>query len=1473
MINNNTFPLSNAQKRIWYAEKMYRNSSLFNIGGSVKIYGNVDIYALKKAICEMIEDNEALRFRFIEKDGEPMQYICSDIGNIDYMDFSMKEDSYGDYDKWCAKNAAEPFIMTDQMYYFTVFRITDNEMGYFIKIHHIVADGWSMKLLTEQVINNYERIIYNREKSLTGFPSYTDYIFNENQYLSSEKLIEEKKYWLNMFNDLPDVSFQFGKELKGERKTFIINDHFHECIKKYIDQKNISLNIFFIGVYLIYSYKKRGERDIVIGMPLLGRKGKKDRQTLGTFVNTMPFRYKIDPNMSVNEMFSALLKELRRSYLCQMYPYNFLREDLKLNENNIEKLFDVCINYYNTVLNQEIDGYAIENTEFYSHEQEFALQIIIRCWQDNKLQLDFDYQLSSFTEKQIDDMYHQMLLVIEQIINSESKMKDIVLINEEDKQKFLFDFNNTKKEYDFNKTWLDLFEDMAKKNPDKTAVSDDHRWLTYGELDSVSNGFAQYLQIVGMNKDDIAAVILEHNLYSVATITAIMKCGAVYLPVDVNSPIDRMREILKDSGAKFLLAKNRPDGFDGVFISLEELPLNRESERVNLSKPSELAYIIYTSGSTGTPKGVMVSHKNIMNYLYWSKDMYIENENEVFALFSSFAFDFTMTSILLPLISGGEIRIYSGGENTNIFKKILEENRVTIAKITPSHIPLINDVKTNSMSTKSFIVGGEDLKTESSKKLFEQYEKNINIYNEYGPTETTVGCMIHRYNYLCDISVSTPIGKPINNTQIYLLDKDLKPVPYDTLSEIYISGESVSNGYIGREEETKERFITDPNINGEIIYKTGDMAYRNENGDIVYVGRYDNEIKIRGNRVNLKEIEKKALSSGFISDVTIKMIENTDSNSRQLCLYVIENDNYVKESFKEYLINNLPNYMIPQFIIPMSMFPLTVNGKIDKNKLPKPIINAEEHIKSQDKNKLDVLLNAIYDVIAEKCVSGNDNFYAIGGDSIKAIQISSRLVERGYELSVRDILTNPIIDNMAEYIKEKNSVVNNQSVCLGVIEKTPIMEWFFEQNFKFSGYYDQSIIFELSQQITKDDIELAFYELINHHDILRLNYDKKEKRLFYNNSHLCSRPQTENIDFSIYEWEDYSEKILSSLNKEFNIEKDLLLKLFLIQTKDSKYLCATAHHLIMDSVSWRIIIDDLVALLSQIKAGLKINLPNKTSSYQNYAEEYIRWAKKQEIDKNHWEKIINEAMGVCFKAKKICYSQTRSSQFLLSTETTSNLMTKANEPYNTKTNELLMIALCQAVYDFFLLKEITIEVESHGRDIISNTDVSRTVGWFTNAFPVCLHIDSEDLKNQITSLKEQLIKATNRGYEYGILRYINKDISSDKKKIRFNFLGEYVEKKNDFLSVKQIILDDDISADNEYPFLFEINIVVVDKRLFVKAVYPNEMCEQFEKFLDCYKDRIIKIVENCMSAKERIYTPSDFELVDLTQEELDSLIK
>ncbi|MDR2933094.1 MAG: condensation domain-containing protein, partial [Oscillospiraceae bacterium] len=508
----NGYALSHAQKRIWYTQRKYGDSPLFNIGGFIRIEGDADLCLLKEAINAVASRHDALRLRCAESAHEVYQYTVSDAIAVETIDLAGERDPEQALTDLCAQVFKAPFIMNGQpLYYFAVIRVGASVSGYLVKLHHIIADGWSMKLLTEQITACYASMIRKRPYNPEKAPSYLDYVKDEIDYVNSDACMRDRCFWADMFTPLPEVVIQAPANLDGNRVSYIPDDELAVRIQQFIKDHTVSLNDLFVFLYILYAYKRYGQDDCVLGTPLLGRSGKTGRRTIGTYTNPLPFRYRVRRKTTLMEMLADVAHSLRRSYKHQRYPYNLIQTDLQLRQNGIEKLYDVCVNCYNTVLPLSLGEMPVKNQEFYSGQQEYGLQIIIRQWDNVGFQLDYDYQTSKYTSGDIGRLHAQFMNLLRFVLqNGDQNVCDCMLVNQEEFELYTNVYNRTACTYT-QKTMPVLFKEMSRLKPDAVALSRRDESMTYGALGAAVDRAACYLRNAGVRKGTLVLTIPDYD--------------------------------------------------------------------------------------------------------------------------------------------------------------------------------------------------------------------------------------------------------------------------------------------------------------------------------------------------------------------------------------------------------------------------------------------------------------------------------------------------------------------------------------------------------------------------------------------------------------------------------------------------------------------------------------------------------------------------------------------------------------------------------------------------------------------------------------------------------------------------------------------------------------------------------------------------------------------------------------------------
>lgn len=1485
--------LTHAQKRIWYTEKINDASPVHNIGGYIDIKGVIQTNKIFNSINILIRNNDNFRLRFKNTKSEPSQYLINyEHEAIDYIDFSGYEEPVSEFEEWLKNETEKIFSIEDsKLYYFAVYKLSEERFGIYLKIHHIISDGWTIGLIEKQICKIYDSLTNNKEIDLGKRVSYLNYVYEEEKYLKTKRFEKNKLYWLEKFKDSPQNSMYLTNvNTKGKRMSFYLDRILTDDIKKHIKKQSYSLNTFFIAIVLIYQFKITGDKDIVIGTPVFNRIGKSEKESMGMFTSTVPVRLKVNGETIIVDLMKHVNREIKKGYINQKYPYNSLISELGLIREGFDSLFKISVNYYNSEFENTIDGKRVELNEFYNGNQSNSLQISVKEFEKNKIKVSFDYKIDEYSKEEIQNTYKALTVIVQQIIHtSQMQVRNVKLLDNKEQNYRFKDFNDNGNRIPNEDVSL-LFEYQAKKNPNKIAIEHGKNKISYNELNEKVNQLAHYLKSIGIKENTIVTLIMNQSLEFVISTLALMKIGSIYVPVDKDYPSNRINNILRDSKSEYVLTTSNNDikvKSKMPILNVDKLNLKDISKENNIRKNQieNLAYIIYTSGSTGNPKGVMVGNKALVNYLWWAKNKYINNEEETMALFSSISFDLTVTSIFLPLISGNKIIVYNSDQesnNSHLLYDILKDNKVSILKLTPAHLNLMKDFANSDSILKKLIVGGDVLEKTLAKSIYNLYKKDIKIFNEYGPTEVTVGCMIHEYNEY-DQGVTVPIGKPIYNTDVYIMNSNQEIVPVGTTGELYIGGIGLAKGYLHRTDLTDEKFVQSKYDGSKKLYKTGDRGKYLNNGLIEFVGRIGDQINLNGYRIELKEIESRLKSIRNVKSALVNV--RVINNKNILCAYVIAEEETTQQIIKDELSEHLPEYMVPKNIMLLDQLPININGKFDYTLLPEPSKsnNVRENLSNVKEFRL---LKALKYVLNLDDISINDNFFNLGGDSISAIQTVAFLKKFDYKVNVKSFLESNTLSDIAENIEVNNKkLFINQEISKGIIEKTPILNWFFDKDLYMENQYNHYVYFEYENiRLKKSYVSKAVNELIKHHDILRANYSKVNNEFYYNENHLRNQ-----IDINYYDMSDKTfinteqkvKEILETKSSYFDMENDILFEALLVKVSNKRQaILFKAHHTLVDGFSWRIIINDFFNIINQLHSNDNISLPPKTHSYKHWANEIKMYSESittEEIE--YWRGIIDKKM-IPFSKIRGNYDTPSILNFEIPEQDTNEIIQKSRDFYNVEVQDILLIALAMSINACTQDKEIIIEVEKHGREKISNDiDISRTVGWFTSMYPLYLEINHDDLRKNIKDLKEQIKSVPRNGFNYGILKDKQKILENKDMYIRFNYLGSIDDQISSMETGNINIVDIEFGLENhkknELTSLIDIDVSIVKGNLKFKLTFDQKefKLERIKDLIVQYKKVINQILESFKNITHKEYTPSDFDGSEITQNDLDNLFQ
>lgn len=1038
MNNLKLYNLTIPQKAIYLAEQYSSGTSLNSIGGNLIIEENVNLDLLEKALNIFVKNNDALRIRIHMENGTPMQYISP------YEPFYLKRvflKEKSDLEGLTSEIINAPFTFLDStLFYFSLFKFEDGSGGFNVSLHHIISDAWSMSLLVDSVLKIYSNLLNNTPINEDVNYSYLDFIKNEQDYFNTSRFKKDKEFWNSFFSTEPQHILISQKKEKritttAKRKSFVLNKELYERINSLCKKNNCSLYSFFMAIYSLYLARLNNTNFSTIGTPILNRVNIKEKSTCGIFCGTQPFCLNINYAMSFSDFLKDVTCNQIKFFRHQKYPYSTLLEDLKKQYNISYNLYDLAFSYQNARTNNAISDIKIHTNWFFNNNCSDSLQIHFYDLDDTGIiNIYYDYKISKFSQQEIEVLHSRIInMAIQVLDNSSILLEDISIIDDSEKQFIDNISGNIKIGHPRNIGIHDLISAKAKEYPNNTAITFNNSHISYKDLDIYSTKIANNLISNGIRKGDTVAVLLQHkDINLIATLLGILKTGSAFLAIYSGYPKERIEYILQDSNSKILVTE---DYFDNLKLDFNKLYLtNLKDFKENLVfpkvDPDDNAYIIYTSGSTGKPKGTVQSHNNIINFVY-SLNYYFDNTilpNDNFLSVTNICFDVSMAEIFTALAFGANLHLYKDLNNSSIsnLAEYIYANNITFSYFPPSMLHSIYEEldKYPKLALNKILVGVEPIKA-CTLANFYKLNPDIKIINGYGPSETTICCTMYKFKNDLPADTIVPIGTPVGNSKILILDKLKKSVPIGNIGEIYVQGECVGNGYLNNPEKTKLSF----NLQNK-LYKTGDFAKWLPDGTIMFVGRNDNQVKYRGYRIDLGEIESTIKNISGIKNCTV-IFNNEDSANPTLIAFVIMDSSKIdQETFRNQLVKKLPHYMVPNQFEFLAEFPLNTNGKIDRKKLLSFAQDKDNEIYEPPKNELEKTLCSIWEkVLGKDTVGIKDNFFSLGGDSLDSIKVSVEALEYGINLSAQDFYRYPTIKLLEKYaISTKDiNIENNDS--------------------------------------------------------------------------------------------------------------------------------------------------------------------------------------------------------------------------------------------------------------------------------------------------------------------------------------------------------------------------------------------------------------------------------------------------------------
>ncbi|HKS09648.1 MAG TPA: amino acid adenylation domain-containing protein [Pyrinomonadaceae bacterium] len=1022
-------PLSYAQQRLWFQEELARGTSTFHVDLGMILDGPVNWAALEQTFNEISRRHENLRTSFPVIDGEVLQIVqpFSRL-TLPTVDLSRLNENEREAIDAQLANAAldQPFdLETGPLVRLEVIRHSDQKYSVLCVLHHIVSDGWSRGVLIREVTALYQAFGRGEPSPLPELKiQYGDYAVWQRERLQGDKLERELDFWkeelsgapllLDLPTDRPRPPVQ---TYRGAAESFALSPELSQQLKALSQQQGTTMFMLLLAAFQTLLHRYTNEDDIVVGTTIANRERSELEPLIGFFVNMLALR----TDCSGNPSFLALLDQVRkttlRAYAHQTAPFEELVRALRPKRNmGYLPLFQAVFSFHNqpTLTEMQLSGLtlSVPKREVTTSQIDLLLDMFESS---DGLQGAVQYNADLFDRTTILQMMaHFENLLAAVAIDPEQRLLDLAMLSLTETEEIAV-WNHTQTASLPETCVHELIAAQVKTTPDAIAASFRGSLLTYAELNRRANQVAHYLHEQGIKPGDLVGICLDHSLEELIALLGVLKAGAGYVALDPEHPPQRIEFALTDAN----VAKNVTQ--DKLASDWSNIAAQPDSDlQINVS-PDSLAYVIYTSGSTGQPKGAGISHRSLVNYVSWAKDAYLRGENLAFALYSSLAFDLTVTSIYVPLITGNKVAIFRRDAKDALLEEIIADGQVGVCKLTPSHLTLIKDVDNRKSSIKRLIVGGEALGTELTRQVVESFGGDVEIFNEYGPTEATVGCMIYQFDPLNDTRANVPIGRPAANVNLYVLDKWLQPVPVNVTGELFIASPGLAQGYLGRPSLTAERFIPNPYSPGQRMYRTGDLCRRLPSGDLEYLGREDEQVKFHGYRIETNEIRYALKKHPQVRDSAIVVTEDKHGHKVMIAYYVSRLPLEAAQ-LREFLLEHLIADTIPNFFVHLSKLPLTLNGKINYDALPslEEAKQKQQRTYTAPRTPQEVSLASIWsEVLTLERVGVEENFFDLGGHSLLAAQIIHRINQTfEIDLPMRVIFDQPTIAGLALSIEE-----------------------------------------------------------------------------------------------------------------------------------------------------------------------------------------------------------------------------------------------------------------------------------------------------------------------------------------------------------------------------------------------------------------------------------------------------------------------
>ncbi|MCG6135477.1 MAG: non-ribosomal peptide synthase/polyketide synthase [Nostoc sp. LLA-1] len=1391
---NANLPLSYAQQRLWFLDQLEPNSASYNIAFGLRLVGTLNVTALQQSLIEIIHRHEALRTNFVTVDGQATQIIQTETNwtviVVDLQHLPLTEQKTT-AQKLLQQQAIEPFdLASDALIRATLVVLSPTEQWLSVCMHHVVSDGWSIGVFVQELQALYNGYSQGQPSPLLPLPiQYADFALWQRQWLVGEVLKSQLSYWKEQLANAPtflplptDRPRPAVQTFNGAHLEFTLSVELTQKLVKLSQQQGVTLFMTLLAAYNTLLYRYTAQEDILVGTPVAGRDRTELESLIGFFVNTLVMRTNLAENPSFNELLPRIREMALSAYAHQDLPFEMLVEALQPERNlSHTPLFQVMFVLNNAPKSEiEFTGLSVSDLSIESAIAKFDLTLSMENTSTG-LVGGWDYNTDLFDSSTIERMTGHFLTLLEAIVaNPGDRISQLPILTAFEQKQLLLEWNDTQVDYPQDKCIHQLFEEQVERTPNAVAVVFDNQQLTYHELNTRANQLAHYLQSLGVSADVLVGICVERSLEMVVGLLGILKAGGAYVPLDPEYPQDRLSFMLENAQVSVLLTQQHlveklPEHQARVFCldtDWEIIPQSNQQNPITGVQTSNLAYVIYTSGSTGKPKGVINTHLGICNRLLWMQQAYQLTEIDCVLQKTPFSFDVSVWEFFWPLLTGARLVVAQPGghKDSGYLVNLILEQQVTTLHFVPSMLQVFLEEESvkNCSSLKRVICSGEALPKELQERFFTCL--GCQLHNLYGPTEAAIDVTFWECQPESNLK-TVPIGRPISNTQIYILDQNLQLVPVGVPGELHIGGVGLAKGYLNRPELTQEKFIANPfrgageqrrrgagerrrkiakspvpslqsPVSSPRLYKTGDLARYLPDGNIEYLGRIDNQVKIRGFRIELGEIEA-ALSQHSDVQTSVVIVREDIPGDKRLVAYIVPQPQITPtvSVLRSFLKEKLPEYMVPSAIAILESLPLTPNGKIDRRALPAPEPSSEsrdEYV--APRTPLEEILALIWQqVLKVELVGRHDNFFTLGGHSLLATQLVSRVRSSlKVELPLRSLFAAPTIAELAQLIQQlQQQVLRLRSVQDLEIVAPPILRrannaelplsyaqqrlWFLDQFEPNSSFYNIPVGLRLVGTLNVAALEQSLIEIIHRHEALRTNFvtvDGQATQIIQTQTNWTVTV----VDLQHLPWKEQeiaAQKLVQQQAIEpFDLESEALIRATLVVLSPTEqWLLVCMHHVVSDGWSIGVFALELQALYNAYSQSQPSPLLPLPIQYADFALWQRQWLQGEVLNSqlSYWkEQLANAPIFLPLPTDRPRPAvQTFNGaylEFALSVELTQQL-TKLSQQQGCTLFMTLLAAYNTLLYRYTGQEDILVGSPIANRD---RTEIEGLIGFFVN---------------------------------------------------------------------------------------------------------------------------------------------------------------